>query len=175
MDESKKPSKATYQIAKKQQDDAERGLNGLISQSTETNQAQVALFSLEAAAQSYRKLYDSFLQKHTETVQQQSFPITDARLLTPASISKSGPQKLQILMLALLGGGMLGAGVGAARELLDRGFRTRDQVRSVLNTECLALLPVLPTNGFRHRLLRKEQRADLTARGSAAGTHARRR
>ena len=32
-----------------------KGWSELISQSTETNQAQVALFSLEAAAQSYRK------------------------------------------------------------------------------------------------------------------------
>ena len=34
---------------------------------------------------------------------------------------------------------MLGVGFGALRELLDRGFRTREQVKSVLNTECLAL------------------------------------
>ena len=51
-----------------------------MSQSTETNQAQVALFSLEAAAQSYRKIYDSFLQQYTASVQQQSYPISDARL-----------------------------------------------------------------------------------------------
>ena len=36
---------------------------------------------------------------------------------------------------------MLGVGFGALRELLDGGFRTREQVKSVLNTECLALIP----------------------------------
>jgi succinoglycan biosynthesis transport protein ExoP len=157
--------KSELQISQSQQDESEKALKGLVSQSNETNQAQVALFSLEATAQSYRKLYDTFLEKQAESVQQQSFPVTDARLMTQAALIKYGPQKLQILMLALLGGGMLGAGVGIARELLDRGFRTRDQIRTLLNAECLALLPVMPTNGYRYRLLRNEGQAGSTARG----------
>ena len=139
--------KSEYQIAKKQQDEAEKALGGLISQSSETNHAQIALFSLEAAAQSYRKLYDSFLQRHTETVQGQSFPITDARLISPASVTNTGPQFLQIGALTMLAGVMLGAGLGVFRELMDRGIRTRDQVRSVLDAECLALIPILPKLG----------------------------
>ena len=43
------------EIAKKRQDEAEKRLGALVSQSTKTNQTQVTLFSLEAAAQSYRK------------------------------------------------------------------------------------------------------------------------
>lgn len=136
--------KSELQIAQKQQSEAEQALSGLISQSTETNQAQVALFSLEAAAQSYRKLYDSFLQRFTESVQQQSYPISDARSLSPAGVMKTGPRALQIWMLTVLAGGMLGAGLGVFREMMDRGLRTRDQIRSVLGTECLALIPVLP-------------------------------
>src|SRR5262249_790730 len=58
--------KSEYEIAKKRQDESEKGLAAIVSQSTETNQAQVALFSLESAAQSYRKLYDNFLQQYTE-------------------------------------------------------------------------------------------------------------
>ena len=65
--------KSEYEIAKKAQDDLEKSLATLVSQSQTTNQAQVTLFSLEAAAQSYRKIYESFLQRHTEAVQQQSF------------------------------------------------------------------------------------------------------
>jgi succinoglycan biosynthesis transport protein ExoP len=133
--------KSEYTIAKKRQDEMEKRLTALISQSTETNQAQVVLFSLEAAAQSYRKLYDSFLQRHTEMVQQQSFPISNARTLSSASVSQSGPRSLKVWMLTILAGGMVGVGFGALREIMDRGFRTREQVRSVLDTECLALIP----------------------------------
>src|SRR5206468_3753977 len=73
--------RSEYEIAKKRQEDLEKQLSTLAVQSTELSQAQVALYSLEATAQSYRKIYDSFLQRHTESVQQQSFPISDARLL----------------------------------------------------------------------------------------------
>jgi polysaccharide biosynthesis transport protein len=135
--------KSEYQIAQKKQDEAEKGFTALIGQSAKTNQAQVTLFSLEAAAQSYRKLYDNFLQRHTETVQQQTFPMSDARSVSPAGISKVSPTALPVWLLTIFAGGVLGAGVGAFREVMDRVFRTREQVRSVLATECLALVPMM--------------------------------
>jgi len=135
-----------YSIAKKRQDELEKALASLVSQSTETNQAQIALFSLEAAAQSYRKIYDSFLQQYTASVQQQSYPISDARPLSAASVRQTGPQLMKTWLTTIFAGGMLGIGFGALRELMDRGFRTREQVRSVLDTECLALVPMLTNN-----------------------------
>jgi succinoglycan biosynthesis transport protein ExoP len=99
------------------------------------------LFSLEAAAKSYRSLYDSFLKQHTEAVQRQTYPISDARLISSASVTQTGPQTLKMWLTTLFAGGMLGVGFGALRELLDSSFRTREQVKSVLNTECLALIP----------------------------------
>jgi len=139
--------KSEYEIAKKRQEESEKGLTALVSQSTETNQAQVALFSLESAAQSYRKLYDNFLQQYTESQQQQSYPISDARALSPASVTKTGPKVVQAWTLTIFGGGMLGFGIGALREVLDRGFRTREQVRSVLETNCLGLVPMIANDG----------------------------
>jgi succinoglycan biosynthesis transport protein ExoP len=137
-------SKSEYGIAKKRQEELEKELTSVVSQSTDMNQAQVSLFSLVAAAQSYRKLYDNFLQRHTETIQQQTFPISDARPVSTASVSKTNPKALQVWIVTILAGGMLGVGAGAFREIMDRGFRTREQVRSVLDTECLALIPLLP-------------------------------
>jgi succinoglycan biosynthesis transport protein ExoP len=136
--------RSDYEIAKQRQAELEKALAGLISQSTETNQAQVTLFSLEAAAKSYRKLYDNFLEQHTESVQQQSFPISDARAISLASASKTAPRPLRVWLVTILAGGMLGVGFGALRELRDRGFRTREQVRAVLDRECLALVPLIP-------------------------------
>jgi len=144
--------KSEFAIAQKRRDDLEKTLASQVSQSTATNQAQVALFSLEASAQSYRKLYDSFLQRHTEAVQQQSFPITEARAISPASVVKTGPQSGRIWLLTVLAGGLAGIGFGALREILDRGFRTREQVRSVLATDCLALVPRLEGRNSRRRV-----------------------
>jgi succinoglycan biosynthesis transport protein ExoP len=159
--------KSEYGIAKKRQGELEQGLGALIAQSTDTNQARVALFSLEASAQSYRKLYDNFLQQHTESVQQQTFPISDARLIAPASVAKTGPQSLRVWIVTTFAGVMLGVGLGAFREIMDRRFRTRDQVRAVLGTECVALFPLLPdqrTSGRQPLALpRNEESAYRTA------------
>jgi polysaccharide biosynthesis transport protein len=135
--------KSELGLAVKREAEVEQQLASLITQSSETNQAQVALFSLEAAAQSYRKLYDNFLQRHTESVQQQTFPVSDARIISAASAIKTSPRTLQVWLVTLFAGATLGVGLGAFREIMDRGFRTRDQVRSVLGTECLALVPLL--------------------------------
>jgi polysaccharide biosynthesis transport protein len=143
--------KSEYGIAKKRQEEVGKDLTSIVSQSTDTNQAQVALFSLVAAAQSYRKLYDNFLQRHTETIQQQTYPISDARQVSSASASKTSPKTLRVWMVTIFAGGMLGVGAGALREIMDRGFRTREQVRSVLDTECLALIPLLQQDKRRMR------------------------
>jgi polysaccharide biosynthesis transport protein len=151
--------KSEYQLARKAQDELEVSLAAILSQSSKTNQAQVSLFSLEAAAQSYRRIYDSFLQRHTETVQQQSFPISDARLVSSASAMQTGPKPLVISLVTILAGSMLGVGFGALREILDRGFRTREQVKSILETECLALVPLLKDGNSRRVFGHRPQQA----------------
>jgi succinoglycan biosynthesis transport protein ExoP len=139
--------KSEYKIAQTRQEDLEKQLAAVVSQSQDTNQAQIALHSLESAALSYRKIYDDFLQRHTEGVQRQSFPITDARLVSSAGISKVDPQKPFVLLMAMLAGGALGIGLGFLRELFDHVFRTSGQVQSVLETRCLALVPLLKGSG----------------------------
>jgi polysaccharide biosynthesis transport protein len=137
--------KSEYEIAKKREDELEKELASVVSQSTDTNQTAVALFSLTAAAQSYRKLYDNFLQQHTVSIQQQTYPITEARQTSAGSILKNGttPKPLLVWIVSIFAGGMFGVGLGAWREMRDRGFRTRDQVRSILATECLAMVPLV--------------------------------
>ena len=136
--------KSEFEIAVKRQNELEKEVASIVSKATDTNQAAVALFSLEAAAQSYRKLYDNFLQQHTVSIQQQTFPVTEARQTSAASVLKTSPKPLLVWPVTILAGGILAVGLGVLREIWDRGFRTRDQVRSVLETECLALVPLLP-------------------------------
>ena len=77
--------KSDLEIAKQNEDSVQKQLNHAVAQSQVTNQAQVALRELESNAQTYRALYDNFLQRYMESVQQQSFPITEARVITAAT------------------------------------------------------------------------------------------
>jgi polysaccharide biosynthesis transport protein len=155
--------KSDYEIAKKRQADFDNSLAKLISQSTETNQAQITLFTLDAAAKSYRRLYDNFLQRHTESVQQQTFPISEARPISAASAIKTAPKTAQVWMVTVIAGGLIGAGLGALREITDRRFRSREQVQSVLATECLALVPLLADNS-RKRIFSSRKALTLQSR-----------
>ena len=75
-----------YKNALKMASDREAGINAdldkAIRQSADTTAAQVQLDQLESHAQAYRALYDTFLQRFSETVQEQSSPATESRLIT---------------------------------------------------------------------------------------------
>jgi polysaccharide biosynthesis transport protein len=155
--------KSEYELAKKREEELDKSLAKFVSQSTETNQAQITLFSLDAAAKGYRRLYDNFLQRHTEAVQQQTFPVSEARQISAASVNKTGPKTVLVAMGTIVAGALIGGGLAAFREIMDRKFRTREQVQSVLATECLALVPVLADSG-RKRIFSKPQPLALESR-----------
>ena len=138
--------KSDYEIAKQQQASLEKALDETVAQSQITKQAQVKLSELESTAQRYRALDDTFLQRYREVIQQQSGPITEeTRFISRASkpLEPTGPRKSLILALAAAGGLAFGVGIGVLRETMDRAFRTSRQVRNVLQTDCIAMIPKL--------------------------------
>ncbi|AWL99647.1 polysaccharide biosynthesis tyrosine autokinase [Bradyrhizobium amphicarpaeae] len=137
--------KSDYDIAVTREEAIKTSLANVVSESQLTNQAQVQLRELESNAQSYQAMYDNFLQRYMESVQQQSFPITEARIISAATtpLKKSSPKALIVLAGALMGGLMLSFGVALARELTDKVFRTTGQVEEELGTNCIAILPAL--------------------------------
>jgi polysaccharide biosynthesis transport protein len=136
--------KSEYEIAKQHQDDLEKALAGAVTKSALDTKTQGPLRQLQGSADSYRTLYDGLLQRYVQSVQEQSSPTTDARLLTPASPpkSKSGPKAMLIAALSSIGGLMLGVGIGVVRQMTDRVFRTTDQVEAALHAECISIVPV---------------------------------
>jgi len=142
---SAETAKNDYELAKQRQEQIEKQLADAIGQSRSTNQAQVTLRDLEGAATGYRNLYDSFLQRYMGSAQQESFPITEARVISPASppLSKSKPKGIVVLVLSLIGGLGLGSGLGLLRDIMDRVFRTGEQLEAALQTPCIALVPLV--------------------------------
>jgi succinoglycan biosynthesis transport protein ExoP len=137
--------KSEYEIAKQRQASLEKTVAEAVSRLQEASQAQIELRQLESSAETYRGLYRSALQRNTELMQQQSFPGTEARLITraPVPTQKSGPRTSLVLLAATGGGLLLGLGIGVLRVSLDRVFRTSEQVETLLQANCIALAPVL--------------------------------
>jgi succinoglycan biosynthesis transport protein ExoP len=79
------------------------------------------------------------------SVQQESFPISEARVISPAAppVNKSKPKSGMILVLGLFGGIALGTALGFLRDIMDRVFRTSAQVEAILNLSCLSMVPLL--------------------------------
>lgn len=132
-----------YEIARARETSLQESLGKLVSEAGSSGQAQVKLRDLESSAQTSRNLYDSFLQRFMEATQQQTFPISDARVITAATppLKKSAPRGMLIFGGCGLLGLMMGAAAALARERMDNVFRTEGQVETVLGAECLGIFP----------------------------------
>src|SRR5215472_12160016 len=164
--------RSDYEIAKAREESISKSLTEIVSVSQTTNQAQIVLRDLESRAKSSRQLHDSFLQRYMETVQQQSFPISEARVITRATppLRPSSPRTLLVLMVGATGGVIAGFGLGLLRDIWDQVFRTNDQVASILHTDCIAMLPKVKGQvssrsrqprtdygGLEHRIIKRDQ------------------
>ena len=130
------------EVARQKEQSLTLSMSGLVGASAGTNQTLVQLRELERESETYKNLYQTFMQRYQEAIQQQSFPVNEARVITVATPpgSASYPKRSLILALSLVMGAMVGSGLGALREYRDRVFRTASQVRDQLGLEFLGLL-----------------------------------
>lgn len=142
-------ARSDYQIAKTREENLERALNDLVSEGQLLKHDRLGLAELESTAKVYHSLYDSFLQRYMEAIQQQSFPITDARVISPAvpPTQKSRPISSLVLVIALTFGLLASIGVAALREATDGVFRTGQQVEQELGIRCLSVVPLADRAG----------------------------
>jgi succinoglycan biosynthesis transport protein ExoP len=114
--------------------------------SNSASETQVQMRELQREAETYKNMYQTFLQRYQEAMQQQSFPVTEARVISKAMppYIPSKPNKPIILVLFMIMGAAAGGGIAIFREFRDRFFRTGDQVRDVLGLEFLGNTPLIP-------------------------------
>jgi succinoglycan biosynthesis transport protein ExoP len=150
--------KSEYQITKSQEESIDKRMTEVFQKSAGTRQSQVKLRELETAATSYRNIYETFLSRFTQSVQQQSFPSTEARVVTEATAPRkpSSPKVTLTVALAAVCGLIFGIMGAVAREQMDRKLYTRAQLEKLLGTTCLAVLPKFsgsksPARWFRAR------------------------
>jgi len=133
-----------YEIAKTREENLARALASLISEGQVTNRDRVGLAELESSAKIYHAMYSSFLQRYMEAIQQQSFPITDARVISSAvaPTQKSKPIASLVLAIAATMGIIASLGIAFLREAIDGVFRTGQQAEQALKVKCLSVIPL---------------------------------
>jgi succinoglycan biosynthesis transport protein ExoP len=131
----------------------ERSIERMKTVNTTDSEALTRLRSLEQEATTYNTLYTTMLQKFQETAQQQSYPVTDAAVLTEATIplKPSSPKVLLVLAASIVLGGLVGCAIAAWREFRDAGFRTSAQVREWLGLDFIAYVPKVAKRAFHER------------------------
>jgi exopolysaccharide transport family protein len=135
--------KSELQIARSQEEAIDKRMMEVFQKSGSARQAQVRLRELETASNTYRGIYETFLTRFTQSVQQQSFPSTEARLVTVATppAQPSSPRIALTMALATLCGLGVGGLAAFAREQMNHQIHTRAQIEGLLNASCLAVLP----------------------------------
>jgi succinoglycan biosynthesis transport protein ExoP len=166
--------KSEYDIAREHEERIKRDLSQVTTEVETANQARVRLSELESTAQSYRSIYDNFLQRYNESVQQETFPITEAKLITKATPPKDRDFRKTLVAVAAVPSAALVLGVALAffLELMDRAIRSGKQAETALQTNCLALIPRLEKIGKEKRswLKRKSNQAAAKDRTVVRGT-----
>lgn len=130
--------KSELKVARAKEDSIAARITEVFQSGSAMRQSQVKLRELETASSTFRSIYENFLNRYTQAVQQQSFPSTEARVITSASSGKkTSPKALLALALAPFLGLGLGIIAAFAREKLDRVVYSRDQLVRELGVETI--------------------------------------
>lgn len=132
-------------IAKAQVDTLQAELNTLGSEANEAREARAQLATLESSAAALKSIHDTFMSRYVDGIQKQSFPMTEARVISEAqpTLSPSFPTPFKTIGAGLaigFGGGFL---IGLAREAFTRRIRFSRQIRQVTGKPFLGFLPLL--------------------------------
>ena len=141
-------------VSKAREVELQSSLAGIQGASSTVELAQVELRDLTREAETNRELFQTFLTRFREIVEQQELQEADARIMSAADIPNkpSSPRTKLVTMIAFAGSVVLGSLIVF---LLERwhsnyGFRSAEEVQS-LGLRALALVPDLSrkeTNGI---------------------------
>jgi polysaccharide biosynthesis transport protein len=138
--------RSEVEIAQAREKAIEQQMANVFQTSAKSRQNLTKLHELEAEAQSYKLLHESALARYIQTTDQQTYPVTEARLVSPAGVpaTRSSPRTGLMLALAAFAGGLVGLGLALQRETSRPVVRDPTDVETATGIESLGHLPVMP-------------------------------
>jgi succinoglycan biosynthesis transport protein ExoP len=129
-----------YELAKAKEAAMEQSLQEATGQTGIDNKTAIKLRELERTAAANKTLYEDFLQKSKMVREQATYEARDARVINPAQPpgAPSSPKIFRSILVMLFLGSILGIGGAVAKERLNSGFVTPQQIEEVLELPLLA-------------------------------------
>ena len=147
-------AKSESQIATNRIEELQRSLDRSKEDVSRTNTAQIRLRELEQEVSSSRELLNTFLNRAKQTEEQQNLAVSEARIISPASVPTKPSKPLTLLILAL--GVLGGLGLGVARALvidhLDHSVRNADELELHTGLKAVGALPALGNDSLVARI-----------------------
>jgi polysaccharide biosynthesis transport protein len=134
-------------VANAREQELQNHMNRLQGEAARVDLAGVELSALQGEVQTNRQLFETFLARFREIVEQQGLQEADAKILSPADPPNS-PSHPQIVLLTLIAFGasiVIGILLVFVIERWDAeyGFRSADEIQAALGVRALALVPDL--------------------------------
>ncbi len=130
----------------RQEAELQSSLQGMASRFGHAGEAAVRLSQLEREADASRAIYESFLGRYKETIEQEGLTMPEARLLSAAEppVVPTGAGRLSVMLFGLLSGLAFGAMLAAFRERLDERVHDVADVERVAAASVMGVLPAVP-------------------------------
>lgn len=138
--------RSTAAVARLNEQTITRDLEDLARRSAEAQGVRVQLAQLQSVADTYKSMRDSFLTRFAEAAQEQTFPVTEARIVSDASVPNrpATPNWYKAFAAGLSLSFGLGFVVALGRDVLTRRVRDRRQLEAAVGSPCIAVIADLP-------------------------------
>ena len=112
-------------------------------QSVSTTEATVHLNQLEREAAANKAVYESFLNRYKQTIEQENIPAPETRILSHARVPSvaSNPRLAFYLMVGLVSGALLASTITAICYWFDDSIATLGELEALVETPVLGALP----------------------------------
>ena len=130
-------------VLQRQQSAVESNLKEMQDAMSAANQALVHADQLDREAAANRGIYESYLTRYKQTIEQDGIASADARMISRAvpAMSKASPKLQTWLAMGMIGGGVLGVVAAFLLELRDRSIRSPATLEQTTRLPIIGRIP----------------------------------
>lgn len=135
--------KTEYEVVKAREEILRKAFEDMKAEAFELNKKSIEYGVLKRQSDSDRQMYEILLKRLNEASVGEDIQTVNVRIVDRADVPKAPikPRKLLNIVLAIMIGLGLGAGLAFFFDYMDNTFRTPEDVEEILNTPFLGIVP----------------------------------